>query len=281
MLKTRLLSTLKDRSPAESAHFKDAPIIVTRKFLRDALNESKAKNFASESNQQFEIYHARDKIAGKSVSSEQQRRLWKLGASDTGDSIGKLPLIPGMPVMITENAATSAHIVNGSRGILKSITYDSDADGNKFAVCALVHIPESALDVPGLSDGTVPILPVTSSFVFPTNTKKINVRRTQLPILPGWAFTDFKIQGSTMTKVVVDLTGAKTLQSIYVMLSRVSCLRDVAILRWFSSRTLYGSLQGDAREEMQWLRRVATWTREKYLVQHENDGDNVDHERTN
>ncbi|KAG1884141.1 hypothetical protein F4604DRAFT_1575108, partial [Suillus subluteus] len=220
-------------------------------ILRDALNESKARNFADKSHQEFEMYYAWDKISGKFVLSEQQRRLWRLGASDTGDVIGKLPLIPGMPVMITENAATSNHIVNGSRGILKSVTYNVDDENNKFAICALVHIPESTLYVPGLSDGTVLILLVTSSFMFPTIEKKIHVRHTQLPILPSWAFTDYKIQGSTMPKIVIDLTGAKSLQSMYVMLSRAGHLQDVTILRWFLSRTLHGSLQGDVWAEMQ------------------------------
>jgi hypothetical protein len=138
------------------------------------------------------------------------------------------------------------------------------------AVCALVHIPESALFVPSLEGEVVPILLVTSSFAFPTNAKKIQVRCTQLPLLPGWACTDFKVQGSFMPKVVV-LTGAKSLQSIYVMLSRASCLQDIAILRWFSSKTLYGALQGDAREEMHRLERVATFMQQKYLARIKKD----------
>ncbi|KIK37979.1 hypothetical protein CY34DRAFT_91757, partial [Suillus luteus UH-Slu-Lm8-n1] len=82
----------------------------------------------------------------------------------------------------------------------------------------------------GLAEGVVPILSVTSSFVVSTNAKKIQVRCTQLPLLPDWAFTDFKAQRSFMIKVVVDLTGAKSLQSNYVMLSYASYLKDIAIL---------------------------------------------------
>ncbi|KAG1851054.1 hypothetical protein DFJ58DRAFT_716736 [Suillus subalutaceus] len=212
--------TLKSHhSPAQFVKFKDAPIVVTGKFLQDALNESKAWNFAIKSGQHFEMYHARDKISKKPVISEQQRRLWKMSTSSTSDAIGKLPLIPGI-----------SRIINGSRGILKSVTYNVDNTGNKFAVCALVHIPDSTLYIPGLSDKVVPILPVTSSFEFPTEAKKIYVRCIQLLILLGWAFTDYKIQGSTMPKVVIDFTGAKSLQSIYVMLSQASCLEDVVIL---------------------------------------------------
>ncbi|KAG2081811.1 uncharacterized protein F5147DRAFT_534846, partial [Suillus discolor] len=84
----------------------------------------------------------------------------------------------------------------------------------------------------------VPVLPVTNSFRYPTGEKIINIQCTQLPIVPGWAFTDFKVQGSSLDRVIVDLTWARSLQSIYVMLSRTPKLSHAAILRWFSSRTL-------------------------------------------
>ncbi|KAG2032554.1 hypothetical protein BDR03DRAFT_873668, partial [Suillus americanus] len=161
---------------------------------------------------------------------------------------------------------------------LKFVTYDVDNEDNKFAICAIVNIPESTLNISGLSAGSVPISPVTSSFTFHMIAKKIHVRHTQLPILPGWAFMNYKIQGSTMPKIVINLTGAKSLQSMYVMLSRTGHLQDVAILRWFSSRMLHGSLQGDVWAEMQWLESVANITRQKYLSAHQNVEENGEHD---
>ncbi|KAG2155405.1 hypothetical protein DEU56DRAFT_693837, partial [Suillus clintonianus] len=268
VLKMRLLSEIKSKSLEQFKGFEDAPIIVTRKYLRDAINETKARTFATRIGQQYHVYLARDRIGGKSLDIDQQRRLWKLQTTNTNDSLGRLPLIPGMPIMITENAATSCKIVNGSRGILQSITYEVDEYDNRFPVCALVKIQDSTLHIPGLENSVVPILPITSSFSFPTAEKNVNVRRIQLPILPGWAFTDFKVQGSYLPKVIVDLTGARSLQSIYVMLSRASKLNNIAILRWFSSRTLHGDLQGDARQELQRLQRVEATTRAQYLLEH-------------
>ncbi|KAG2148940.1 hypothetical protein DEU56DRAFT_729783 [Suillus clintonianus] len=267
-LKKRLLSEIKIRSPEQFIGFKDAPVIVTRKYLRDAINETKARAFAAQIGQQYHVYLAKDKIGGKSLVKDQQHRLWKLPTTNTNDSLGGLPLIPGMPIMITENAATSCKIVNGSRGISQSITYENDEDNNRFPVCALVEIQDSTLHIPGLGNSVVPILPITSSFTFPTGEKNVNVRRTQLPMLPGWSFTDFKVQGSYLPKVIVDLTGTRSLQSIYVMLSRASKLENVAILRWFSSRNLHGELQGDARQELQRLQYVEATTRAKYLQKH-------------
>ncbi|KAG2145271.1 hypothetical protein DEU56DRAFT_732276 [Suillus clintonianus] len=193
--------------------------------------------------------------------------MWKIASTYTNDAIGELPLIPGMPVMITENVATSCKIVNGSKGILQSVTYEV-INGNWYAACALVNIPESAMHIPGLESGVVPILPVITSYKYSTGVKTINIRRTQLPILPAWAFTDYKVQGSSLPKVIFDLTCARSLQSIYVMLSRAPRLSNIAILRWFSSKTLNADLQGDAREELNRLSVIAADTRDKFKMHH-------------
>ncbi|KAG1790996.1 hypothetical protein EV424DRAFT_1476088 [Suillus variegatus] len=214
VLKTR-------RSKDEFESFKDAPIIACA--------------FATQT----------DRISGNSLAIDQQERLWKMDTTHTNDSPGILPLISGMPIMVTENAATSCKIVNGNEAS-----------------------NQSTLHVAGLDDGIIPIFPITSSFTFCMGEKTVIIRRTQLPILPGWAFTDYKVQGSELSKVIVDLTNARTLQSIYVMLSCASKLRNVAILRWFSSRTLHADLQGDARNELQRLVNIATSTRTKYLQEH-------------
>ncbi len=68
------------------------------------------------------------------------------------------------------------------------------------------------------------------------SSKMIQVTRTQLPILPAFAITTYKAQGLTMNKIVVDLQvplGTLKVASIYVPLSRVKRVEDVAILRPF------------------------------------------------
>ncbi|EGO04613.1 hypothetical protein SERLA73DRAFT_45387, partial [Serpula lacrymans var. lacrymans S7.3] len=47
-------------------------------------------------------------------------------------------------------------------------------------------------------------------------------------------FTDYKVQGRSLTKVIVDLATCRTLLSVYVMLSRAKSLASVAIIRWFN-----------------------------------------------
>ncbi|KAG1770417.1 hypothetical protein EV702DRAFT_932805, partial [Suillus placidus] len=196
VLKSRMLSEIKWHSVEEFEGFKDTSIVVTKKFLRDAINESKARSFAHDTEQHFEVYRTCDFIAGKKLTLQQQKHLWKMQSTYTNDALGELPLIPGMPAMImeNENAAMSSKIVNGSRGTLKSVTYEMDSEGNRYMACALVDLPGSTLYVPSLDPGVVLILPINSGFKFPTKKTSINIRRTQLPMLPGWAFTDFKVQ---------------------------------------------------------------------------------------
>ncbi|KAJ7199864.1 hypothetical protein GGX14DRAFT_342841, partial [Mycena pura] len=66
----------------------------------------------------------------------------------TNHRLGKIPLVIGMPVMITHNFDVAHGIVNGSRGILTSIRYTVDAEGNRHATSCVVNIPD--MDGPAL-----------------------------------------------------------------------------------------------------------------------------------
>jgi hypothetical protein len=63
-------------------------------------------------------------------------------------------------------------------------------------------------------------------------------QRVQLPLTPAFAFTDYKCQGWTLGKVIVDLTAKGGNNSAYVMLSRVQRLEDLLILRPFKESVL-------------------------------------------
>jgi hypothetical protein len=92
--------------------------------------------------------------------------------------------------------------------------YKVDVNGYQHAACALVHIPDSNLCIPELEEGIMPILPVVSSFKYLLKEKTVNIRQTQLPILPGWSFTDYKVQESLLPRVIINLASARSLQSV-------------------------------------------------------------------
>ncbi|KIK76901.1 hypothetical protein PAXRUDRAFT_168498, partial [Paxillus rubicundulus Ve08.2h10] len=64
------------------------------------------------------------------------------------------------------------------------------------------------------------------------------ISRSQLLLIPGWSYTDYKAQGATLPKVVLDLASARGLQNAYVMLSRAPAACKVGILHWFSPQRI-------------------------------------------
>lgn len=87
-------------------------------------------------------------------------------------------------------------------------------------------------------------------------------------MLPAFAFTDYKAQGRSLKRVVVDLSCARSLQSVYVMLSRVVRLNRVLILKWFPPHKVYQSLAQDLRDELKRLDILADETEHEYKGEH-------------
>lgn len=137
--------------------------------------------------------------------------------------MGRLPLVPGMPVTVTENLSIENKIVNGSQGTVKDIIYRTVPEGQEV-VCAYVNITSSPLAFDGLDESVVPIFPKSTQFTYsPTRGNRIRVSRTRLPLVPAWAFTDYKVQGASMPNVVVDLGQRKR---------NTTCLRYAFPCHW-------------------------------------------------
>ena len=233
--------------------FVDAPIIVGRKRVRDLLNlrllDHKARSMAAD----VHLYYAKDRILGHSVTSTERDLLWKLSSSTTHDSLGRLPLFPGMRVMVQENLAFTNHVVNGSEGTVRNIVYEEE-EGWRYAVVVYVHIPGSGRVHPSAEDDIVPIFPETSTFKWlqrtSTGIQQHTVSRIQLPLLPSYAYTDYKSQGRSLDAAIVDPTSASSLQGIYVMLSRLRNMSGLAILRPFSETKITQRLSQELRTEL-------------------------------
>ena len=88
-----------------------------------------------------------------------------------------------------------------------------------------------------------------------------NISRLQLPILPAYAFTDYKIQGRSLTHVIIDLQGCHSLQSAYVMLSCATSLKGIAIMRWFDPGRINRSLSQQFRDEFARLKQLDELTK--------------------
>ena len=127
------------------------------------------------------------------------------------------------------------------------------------SLCAYIHIPGCDLQISGLGFEVVPILPIKTAFFYAPRhvtsevsvgeSGKCNIVCSQLPLLPAYAFIDYKIQGCSLDRVIIDLHSCCTLQSAYVMLSRARLLEGILIMRFFKPDVIYRMLSEQFRTE--------------------------------
>ena len=151
---------------------------------------------------------------------------------------GFLPLVPNMPVILTDNIARELGLSNGTQGIFHELVYDDKEDPVTFnmnnaifpsnsiyvrkPLYALVEMNSSQVEtnLDGLQPNLIPISLVKKEFSISIKQllgplleqrsgrkapDMIYETRTQLPIVPAFAIATYKAQGLTMGKIVVDL----------------------------------------------------------------------------
>jgi len=262
-LQPRLLSML-STSPTEWGKFRGAPIIVGSKGLRDVLNAKLLVRHALELRKNVHVYHSADSSHRRPVRPTHRSRLWDLNSSITKDSLGRLPLFKGMKVMITENLAIQHGIVNGREAIVKDVKYTVDR-GRRTASVVYVYVENCGLNMTGQPEDqdVVPIFPTSKSIAAKAvwvSTGMKSFSRKQIPLVPAYAYTDFKAQGRSLTTAVADIHSARG-QGVYVMLSRVRTLDGLAILRPFARSKITARLPEELRVELLRLENLSAETR--------------------
>ena len=262
-----------ETNTTEMPHFSDAPIIVGRRKLRDLLNLRIMGHHARSIHADIHLYHAKDNIAGQRAPSDERSHLWTQSSTTTNDSLGRLPLFPGMKVMVQENLAFTKHVVNGTEGIVKDIIYEED--GKRYPAVIYVHTPGSGRICSNADDDVVPIFPELTSFVWSLRVNceidKVSLSRLQLPLLPSYAYTDYKSQGRSLDHAIVDPESAASLQGVYVMLSRVRALEGLHILRPFKVIKIEQRLSQELRNELSRLDDLDAETRRKFTSSFTNE----------
>jgi ATP-dependent DNA helicase PIF1 len=117
-----LWNFFKEKKP-ELATFQDAPVIVSSKILRDAANVRLMSTHAKRLCQMIHIYHSKDSLSIKhtTIEGHDAENLKNLPSHLTREALGKLPLFPGMKVIITENVSVPFKVANGSEGVVKAM----------------------------------------------------------------------------------------------------------------------------------------------------------------
>ncbi|CAF1541612.1 unnamed protein product [Rotaria sordida] len=243
---------------------------------------------------------AQDYIHEKPVDDLRLRKaILELRDNKTEHLPGYLPLVPGMPVLLTENIATELGLSNGTRGSFRQLVYDEPPEDVRYhsqnfppnlkfitqPKYALVEFPSCKLDekLAQLSSKIVPIAVSEQTFLFdakellPENvakaakinkkTTKLTVKRKALPLISPYSMTTHKSQGQTLDKIIVDLVmppGPLKLASVYVPLSRVKRLDGLLIIRPFEFATLQVKPSTAQIEKLKIVDRIAQNTRRRF-----------------
>jgi hypothetical protein len=214
---------------------------------------------------------AQDTCKGKSIEEPRLvKKVLELCDSETEHLPGLLPLVPGMPVILTQNIATELGLINGMNGIFRQLVYEEDSESTDISserfpssaryirkpLYAIVEIVRSKIqcNFEQLQSNLVPIPIMDQTFriniadFLPKDKKPksdrnttLSIKRRALPLVPAYSITTHTSQGQTLNNVVIDLKlpdRTDDLAAIYVPLSRVKRLTDLIILRPFDYKIL-------------------------------------------
>ena len=259
LLNTRMLSAAFDGGDREL--WRDAPIIVYSNAIKDAINLQSTLAFARRTGQQINWYHASDTYKGLPIGDDAIVELLDtLPSNKTGGRVGALPLVLGMPVVITENFDVAGGVVNGSTGTLRHVRYRLGDDGKRYLISCIVELPDFTGEaLPHLPPKHLPIIPNEvdmKPFRHPNSGRSCTIRRHQIPLDAAFAITAHKAQGQTMKRAIVDLNSCVGTEAAYVMVSRCTHLDGLLVLRPFPISKITVRRSQDAREEFHRLERL-------------------------
>ncbi|KAG2152920.1 hypothetical protein DEU56DRAFT_727195, partial [Suillus clintonianus] len=73
--------------------------------------------------------------------------------------LGKIPLVIGMPILVSQNFDVEGGIVNGSTGTLRKVRYSLNHEGQRILRSCIVEISHSTDEtLPNLPPHHIPIL---------------------------------------------------------------------------------------------------------------------------
>jgi hypothetical protein len=259
------------------ANFLDAPLITTRNAVRTAVNFAKTKAQALAQKEKQIVIMAKDILSADTdrLTIKEATELLHEMDNKTGDLIGLLSCVSGMPMVIKKNLATELGVCNGTRCTLSKIVFHPDQEHldpmsdnaealiiKKQPLMIIVKIPNPRFKpFVGLAKGEFPVFPTSNKFEFKhwvngtrTSTR---VHRSQFPLLPGYALTGYAAQGGTFEKAVLDLTtpkgkgtGSINPADAYVLLSRMKTRSGLLILRRFDESILARKPDQDMLKEI-------------------------------
>jgi hypothetical protein len=264
------------------APWKDAILVTSRHSVREAWNAASVKRHCVETGHPRYIVHAEDTVRPKHTPLSDAQRLEVAGMNDKDKSRLReiVEIAVGMKAMVLMNLSTEADIANGTRGTIVDIVLDHreqpglpDSEGAiklKYPPAMVLFKPDGGTDISfeGLEPGIVPITPSACMFDLKMGKDVHKIRRLQLAITAGYAFTDYKSQGQTIEYVIIDIgkppSGSLSPFSTYVALSRSRGRDTIRLLRDFDENLFTTHPSEALRIEMERLQEFDRLTEQKW-----------------
>ena len=252
LLNSRLISTAGEDLSTDG--WQNAPIIVSENAVKDMINVRAALAFAERTRQAIQWFDAVDTYRGAEITDPDVREyLLAQPSGKTGQRLGKLPVVLGMPVIVNQNFDVEGGLVNGSFGYLRDYRFRTDENGIRTLTSCIVEIPDLTCDpLPHLPAKHVAIISDTvemRSIVHPVSGWSCTMKRSQVPLTPGFAMTAHKAQGLTLPRVIIDLASCRGTEPPYVMVSRCPSLAGVLLMRSFPLSKITCRRSQEARSE--------------------------------
>jgi hypothetical protein len=283
--------TIDERSTElETPEWQSAKLVTPRHATKDLWNARALRQFSARSKKQIYRWESEKLVNGEFADSRASYELEKQkqrrrGAKSTQSRF--LEVCEGADVMVTVNVDTDMDLANGTRGTVEEIILAEDEPQvgseqvvmlEKMPLLLLVRLEKTrATQIEGLAPNVIPIHPFDTKTKVAYRKGSTDVAETvvkrQFPLILGFAFTDYRAQGQTIPKVIVDLatpaTGkAPTQFNFYVSLSRGTGRKNIRILRQFDE-TIFGDpwptdlMDEDDRLEAMDIKTERIWERIK------------------
>ena len=244
-----------------SPEWENVCLVTPRHSVRTKWNDAAVRQHCKSTGERLYICPAENTVKGQPLTMKQRLALAEHRTRETASTTrtlpGQLMLAKGMKVMVTLNIHTDLDIANGTRGEIVAIVLDPnepehpeetrEVQLHKLPLYVLVKVDNTRLKaLPGLERGIIPLAPVAKNMKIGTSKKKkkksteqkqgeFTVTRRQLPMTAAYAFTDYRAQGQTIPKVVVDIahtpSGQMSIFNAYVALSRSRGRSTIRLLR--------------------------------------------------
>ena len=143
-------------------------MIVYDNAVKNAINTRATCAFAKETGQELQWYYAEDKYRKAIITDKHLREyLAHLPSGQTQQRLGQIPLVLGLPVLVSQNFDVKGGVVNGSRGTVSCIRYCVDDNSCCHLISVVVHINDSSEEcIDQLPPHELPILADSSDITF-------------------------------------------------------------------------------------------------------------------